>query len=255
MLPFSADNASAVAAGQQQQQQQQLHTALPNNAEFQLQQHQQQITLENDPELKQQLQQLQHLQQQQQHSNARIIKAVAAAAGQQQQQQQPATNFIYNVESGDKNAAPVQLLFQLPPAMSQQQQQQSQQQLGDQASDQQQQQQQSSLQHCNTDQQQQPHLFRAELEQVAQELLVHQRQSPAVGPVVGVQTLPMPQGMKQKHFNLQEQLLLHPPPHMQAPTCSQHQVLQVRFNLPRIISNHTFYISRLLHRRILAPLW
>lgn len=236
-MPFSADNASAVAAGQQQTQQQ-LHPALPNSAEFQLQQHQQQITLENDPELKQQLQQLQHLQQQQQHSNARIIKAVAAAAGQQQHPQQPATNFIYNVESGDKNTAPVQLLFQLPPAMSQQQQQplQQQQQLGDKTSDQQQQQ--TTLQHTD---QQQPHLFQhraerllqqqqqrppiqSELEQVAQELLLQQRQSSAVGPVVGVQTLPMPQVLKQKHFNLQEQLLLHPPPHMQAPTCSQHQV-------------------------------
>lgn len=234
MLPFSADNASTVAVGQQQPQQQ-LHPALPNSAEFQLQQHQQQITLENDPELKQQLQQLQHLQQQQQHSNARIIKAVAAAAGQQQHQPQPATNFIYNVESGDKNTAPVQLLFQLPPAMSQQQPLQQQQQLGDKASDQQQQL--ATLQHTD---QQQPHLFQhraerllqqqqrpptqSELEQVAQELLLQQRQSSAVGSVVGVQTLPMPQGLKQKHFNLQEQLLLHPPPHMQAPTCSQHQV-------------------------------
>lgn len=173
------------------------------NAAAEFHQQQQQIALEADPELKQQLQQ---------YSNARIIKAVAA---QHQQQQQPATNFVYNVDSGDKNAPPVQLLFQLPPNMAQQQAS------GEPLSDQQQQQlhaEQAHLFQHRASGQRPP--TQSELDQVAQELL-HQRvgQLPTT-PVVGVQALPL----KQKHFNLQEQLLLHPPPHMQAPTCVQHQV-------------------------------
>ncbi|XP_043657224.1 ankyrin repeat and KH domain-containing protein mask isoform X5 [Drosophila teissieri] len=179
-----------------EQQQQLHHQALPNAADFQ--QHQQ-LALENDPELKQQLQQ---------YSNARIIKAVAA-----QHQQQPATNFVYNVESGDKNAPPVQLLFQLPPNMTQHQAQQ-QQAVGEPLTEQQQQQlhaEQAHLFQHRTGGQRPP--TQSELEQVAQELLLQRSgQVPAGAPVVGVQALPL----KQKHFNL------HPPPC--PPTCVQHQV-------------------------------
>lgn len=169
---------------------------MSNASDFQ--QHQQ-LALENDPELKQQLQQ---------NSNARIIKAVAA-----QHQQQPPTNFVYNVESGDKNAPPVQLLFQLPPHMAQHQAQQ-QQGVGEPLTEQQQQQlhaEQAHLFQHRTGGQRPP--TQSELEQVAQELLLQRSgQVPAGAPVVGVQAIPL----KQKHFNL------HPPPC--PPTCVQHQV-------------------------------
>jgi len=200
LLPFTDD-----------QQQQLHHQSLPNAAECH--QHQQ-LALENDPELKQQLQQLHQLHE---YTNAPFIKAVTA---QRQHQQQPATNFVYNVESGDKNAPPVQLLFQLPPNMAQHQAQQ--QAVGEPLTEQQQQQlhaEQAHLFQQRTGVQRPP--TQSELEQVAQELLLQRSgQVPAGTPVVGVQALPL----KQKHFNLQEQLLLHPPPHMQAPTCVQHQV-------------------------------
>ncbi|XP_030375768.1 ankyrin repeat and KH domain-containing protein mask isoform X4 [Scaptodrosophila lebanonensis] len=162
--------------------------------------------------------------------------AAAAVAAHQQQQQQlhptlpPSANFVYNVEGSDKSTPPVQLLFQLPPALTQQPQP------GDhQPSDTQQLQLQHAEQQLQEQQKQQLYQHRSptlrdaerllqqqqqtELEQVAQELLL-QRQA-------GGNQGPMSQALKQKHFNLQEQLLLHPPPHLQTQTCMQHTQVQV----------------------------